>query len=77
MEINIPPQQIHANSNGGLINEGGVMSSEYGKNCVDNLSEPINNYFVLPFSTFGLLSKISIKAKKKTKKNLSKSIATC
>ena len=30
LEINIPPQQIHANSKGGLINEGGVMSSEYG-----------------------------------------------
>ena len=30
MEINIPPQQIHANSKGGLINEEGVMSSEYG-----------------------------------------------
>ena len=30
MEINIPPQQIYANSKGGLIIEGGVMSSEYG-----------------------------------------------
>ena len=30
MEINVPSQQIHANSKGGLINEGGVMSSEYG-----------------------------------------------
>ena len=30
MEINIPQQQIHANSKGGLINEGGVMSSECG-----------------------------------------------
>ena len=30
LEINIPQQQIHANSKGGLINEGGVMSSEYG-----------------------------------------------
>ena len=28
--MNIPQQQIHANSKGGLINEGGVMSSEYG-----------------------------------------------
>ena len=25
----MPPQQIYANSKGGLINEGGVMSSEY------------------------------------------------
>ena len=31
LEINILQQQIHANSKGaGLINEGGVMSSEYG-----------------------------------------------
>ena len=29
-EINILLQQTHANSKGGLINEGGVMSSEYG-----------------------------------------------
>ena len=30
LEINIPPQQIHANrKGGGLINEGGIMSSEY------------------------------------------------
>ena len=29
LEINIPPQQIYANSKGGLIIEGGVMSSEY------------------------------------------------
>ena len=31
LEINIPPQQIYANSKGGLIIEGGLMSSEYGK----------------------------------------------
>ena len=30
LEINIPPQQIHVNSKGGLINKGGVVSSEYG-----------------------------------------------
>ena len=30
LEINIPQQQIHAKSKGGLINEGGVMLSEYG-----------------------------------------------
>ena len=30
LEINIPPQQIYANSKGGLIIKGGVMSSEYG-----------------------------------------------
>ena len=29
LEINIHPQQIYVNSKG-LINEGGVMSSEYG-----------------------------------------------
>ena len=32
LEINIPPHQIYGNSRGGLIIEGGVMSSEYG-NC--------------------------------------------
>ena len=30
LEINIPQQQIHAKSKGGLINERGVLSSEYG-----------------------------------------------
>ena len=30
LEINTPPQQIHASSKVGLINERGVMSSEYG-----------------------------------------------
>ena len=30
LEIIIPQQQIHENSKGGPINEGGVMSSEYG-----------------------------------------------
>ena len=34
MEINIPPQQIDATSKGGLRNEGGVMSSEYGKSIL-------------------------------------------
>ena len=32
LEINIPPQHISAQSKGGLIIEGGVISSEYG-NC--------------------------------------------
>ena len=31
LETNILPQQIHGNSKRGLINEGGVTSSEYGK----------------------------------------------
>ena len=31
LEINIPPQHILAKSKGGLIIEGGVSSSEYGK----------------------------------------------
>ena len=31
LKINIPSQQIHANTRGGLINEGDVMSSEYGR----------------------------------------------
>ena len=30
LEINIPQKQICANSKGGLINEGGVISNEYG-----------------------------------------------
>ena len=30
LEVNIPPQQIYANTKGGPIIEGGVMSSEYG-----------------------------------------------
>ena len=29
LEINLPSQQIHAKRKGGLINEGGVISSEY------------------------------------------------
>ena len=31
LETNIPLQQIYVKSKGGLIIEGGVMSSEYGK----------------------------------------------
>ena len=34
LEINIPSQQIHAKRKGGLINEGGVISSEYGRRGV-------------------------------------------
>ena len=30
LKMNIPPQQIYANSKGGLIIKGGVMSGEYG-----------------------------------------------
>ena len=30
MEINIPSQQIRAKRKGGLINEGGIISTEYG-----------------------------------------------
>ena len=32
LEINIPSQRIRAKRKGGLINKGGVISSEYG-NC--------------------------------------------
>ena len=32
LEINIPSQRIRAKWKGGLINEGGVISSEYGIN---------------------------------------------
>ena len=35
LEINISPQQIYANSKGGLMIEGGVMSSEYGTSEVE------------------------------------------
>ena len=31
LEINIPSQRIGAKWKGGLINEGGVISSEYGR----------------------------------------------
>ena len=31
MAIIIPSQRIHAKRKGGLINEGGVISSEYGR----------------------------------------------
>ena len=31
LEINIPSEQIRAKWKGGLINEGGIISSEYGK----------------------------------------------
>ena len=34
LEINIPQQQIHENSKEGLINEGVVMSSEYGMHII-------------------------------------------
>ena len=40
LEINIPPQHILAKSKGGLIIEGGVMSSEYG------------TYTIVAFSNF-------------------------
>ena len=30
LEINIPLQRIRAKQEGGLINEGGIISSEYG-----------------------------------------------
>ena len=33
LEINIPLQRICAKWKGGLINEGGVISSEYGNSC--------------------------------------------
>ena len=36
LEINVPLQQIYANSKGGVIIEGGVMSSECG-NTSNNL----------------------------------------
>ena len=35
LEINIPRQEIHENSKGGLINEGGVMSSECGMHIIE------------------------------------------
>ena len=41
LEVNIPPQQIHANSKRGLINEGGVMSSEYVTKISKNIQETV------------------------------------
>ena len=35
LEINIPSQRIRAKWKGGLINEGGVISSEYGKSFLE------------------------------------------
>ena len=35
LEINIPPQQIYANSKGGLIIEGGVKKIAAGKEAGD------------------------------------------
>ena len=40
--IDIPLQQIFANSKGGLIIEGGVMSSEYGI-CIGGHELPNSN----------------------------------
>ena len=37
-EINVPSQRIRAKWKGGLINEGGVISSEYGKCCYHNFN---------------------------------------
>ena len=39
LEINMPLQQIYANSKGGLIIEGGTMSSEYS-NDLSSWDEP-------------------------------------
>ena len=36
LEINIPSQRIRAKWKGGLINEGGVISSEYGSSSVES-----------------------------------------
>ena len=46
LEINIPSQQIRAKWKGGLINEGGVISSEYGI-CLIYL-RAIERYSCLP-----------------------------
>ena len=43
LEINIPSQRIRAKRMGGLINEGGVISSEYG---TINLCRKVLFFFV-------------------------------
>ena len=45
LEINIPSQRIRAKWKGGLINEGGIISSEYGT-CELRATEygPLTNY---------------------------------
>ena len=43
-EINIPSQRIRAKWKGGLINEGGVISSEYGNVHVNPLLAPYQQY---------------------------------
>ena len=49
MEINIPPQQLYANSKGGLI-KGGIMSSEYSnKWCVLIHDVRLKTQFVVLF----------------------------
>ena len=42
LEINIPSQRIRAKWKGGLINEGGVISSEYGSSFNTRLHSPPN-----------------------------------
>ena len=45
LEVNIPQQQIHAKSNqGGLINEGGIMLSEYSWYCCGFIQTELHYY---------------------------------
>ena len=54
LEINIPPQQIYANSKGGLIIKGGVMSSEYSTVSVLGCRKAL-------FGTMLAISRIALK----------------
>ena len=47
MEINIPPQQIYANSKEGIIIEGGVMLSEYDTMWFSKSNDPHEHFFEL------------------------------
>ena len=52
LEINIPSQRIRAKWKGGLINEGGVISSEYGTHWVDGGKQVLCTMITSFFHTF-------------------------
>ena len=56
LEINIPLQQIYANSKGGLIIKGGILLSEYGTLMiiiVFIIHNSVNIIFYLPLRYYG------------------------
>ena len=67
LEINIPPQKIRAKQKGGFINEGGVISSEYGTSILHAhthhfLSCPIKEHSRIPKAKMLLAMSFSIVA---------------